>query len=238
MHWEVQLFGDAEDLENLRAAFDEPELSVVSHGDQYFLLSSHFDGLSSASAVHDKAKEIATTMSGSARMELGSLTSIQVGSVHCIRDDGKRDITLFPEPGAILLRGFAPTITVGKTDGTADIRRPTDRMAKWLPLAQKDPLIAKALRLRNQESLKWGDLYRIYEVIESDTSVTQIINSGWATKSELQRFKHTANSAAAVGDDARHGKESTQPPAKPLTIDEGRALIDNILRRWLEAKAK
>jgi hypothetical protein len=73
----------------------------------------------------------------------------------------------------------------------------------------------------------WGSLYCLYEVIEEDVgSIDKIANEGWATKTSIKRFKHTANSPSAIGDAARHGKESTTPPARPMELGEARALIE------------
>ena len=86
-------------------------------------------------------------------------------------------------------------------------------------------------------TLDWVDLYRIYEVIESDMGRSVILAKRWATNADIKLFKHTANSVAATGDQARHGKETSTPPVKPLTLSEARALVDTLLRAWLAHKA-
>jgi hypothetical protein len=99
----------------------------------------------------------------------------------------------------------------------------------------RNPVIAKALRLRNSDDLDWVDLYRLYEVIKSD--VGRLIHQlGWARHDELQRFSHTANSVAATGDKGRHGVERSRPPSKPVSLSDARELIDRILLAWLAYK--
>jgi hypothetical protein len=61
-----------------------------------------------------------------------------------------------------------------------------------------------------------------------------IIAKGWATRSEVRRFKHSANSVAVAGDAARHGVEPTQPPANAKTLAVARPYVDHLLRAWLE----
>ena len=57
----------------------------------------------------------------------------------------------------------------------------------------------------------------------------------WVSKAELKRFKRTANSVGAVGDEARHGKENTEPPPNPMALREAESLILKLVRDWLEA---
>jgi hypothetical protein len=63
-----------------------------------------------------------------------------------------------------------------------------------------------------------------------------IADKGWASRSEIKNFKHTANSPSAVGDEARHGKELTQPPANSMTIENARDLLRPLATRWIGEK--
>jgi len=65
-----------------------------------------------------------------------------------------------------------------------------------------------------------------------------MIELGWVTNDKLERFTHTADSVGAVGDDARHGRERTQPPPRPLSLSAARDLIDRLLRSWLTWKSR
>jgi hypothetical protein len=42
------------------------------------------------------------------------------------------------------------------------------------------------------------------------------------------------DSVTVAGDEARHGVESTEPPAEAMSLGEARSFIDGLLRRWLE----
>jgi hypothetical protein len=52
----------------------------------------------------------------------------------------------------------------------------------------------------------------------------------------MKLFKHMANSPGALGLNARHGPETTQPPSKPMNISEARLLINSITYAWLRSK--
>lgn len=94
------------------------------------------------------------------------------------------------------------------------------------------------LRIFADGALDWVKLYRILEIVGLDVGdLDSIAVNGWATKAALRLFKHTANSPAAVGLDARHGAETTAPPKQPMTISEASALISSIVHAWLRSKA-
>ena len=81
----------------------------------------------------------------------------------------------------------------------------------------------------------WVDLYRLFEVIEAGAGGARaLVDGGWASNAQIRRFKHTAKSVAAAGDEARHGAEHGERPADPMTLDEARGFIDGLLRRWLQ----
>lgn len=86
-------------------------------------------------------------------------------------------------------------------------------------------------------TLDWVNLYRIFEIVACDSGGLDAINANaWATKASMKLFKHTANSPGALGLDARHGTETTQPPKQPMTISEARALVNSIVHAWLRSK--
>ena len=59
---------------------------------------------------------------------------------------------------------------------------------------------------------------------------------GWVTKAAIDRFTQTANSAAAVGDDARHAHGRIPAPSKAMQLEEARELIRRLVQSWLGAR--
>lgn len=236
MHWEVQITGDTSDLRMLVESLETGDVQLGESEHGYVLRALEFESLDSAGAVRDLAIEIVTALSGSARLALGAHQSLNVGAVYRVHSDGKRDITLFAEPMVADLRFMPVTLVLTRADGTTEARKPADPISQWLPLAMRNPAVARALRLRNADELGWTDLYRLYEVIEGDVG-SQMYQLSWVTRDEVERFKRTANSVAAAGDQARHGKERTAPPPKPMRLARARNLIDGLLRSWLAWKA-
>lgn len=232
MHWEVQLVGDQTDLRLLADSLAEGDLAVAATNGEYSLRAEEFEALASAGAVRDRAADLARSLSGASRLLIGSRRSISVGAVYRVREDGGRDITVFPESAVMHIRAVPPTIVITNDDGRVEVSRPADPVVDVLRLAREHPTIWRALRLRDSEGLSWTDLYRILDVIQEDTG--GFAQFGWAPEAELTRFKHTANSVAAAGDEARHGRERTAPPLHPMRLAEARQLIDRVLREWLK----
>lgn len=115
-------------------------------------------------------------------------------------------------------------------DGTEERVNQADPVVGWLMAGLRNDSVAKVLRLYANTPPTWNNLYRIFEVVEQDVGGRKYIEQqGWATDKSLERFKRTANSVSAIGDEARHGKESTQPPSNPMTLPEAKSLIETIL---------
>lgn len=106
--------------------------------------------------------------------------------------------------------------------------------ASFISLTLTDPVAAKALRLFSGE-LDWDNLYRIYEVINENSA--GIVESEWATTTEINRFKMSANNSSITGDASRHGKSHSKVAANP-GISQAQAidLVRRLLRQWLDAR--
>ena len=81
--------------------------SITKEADKFILRSNAFDVLDVPRIVAEKAKEIIAALSGSTRLILAGHTSMSVGGIYRVRDDGGRDIFLIAEPGTYQMRGFA-----------------------------------------------------------------------------------------------------------------------------------
>jgi hypothetical protein len=221
----------------LSHSFNDPDMSISDTNGQFVLRSTQFEPLQTADAVRNKAQEIATAVSGTARLLLGTSQAIAVGAVFMVREDGRRNIFVSLSPATVRLRGALASLVVKRADGTVETHYPTEPGPGWVQVALQQEVVARALRLRNTGILEWVDLYRLYEVIESDVPARAIQAKGWVTSGQIERFKRTANSQKAIGDKARHGKDPYEPPQNPMSLSEARGLIDSVLKAWLGEKA-
>lgn len=96
-------------------------------------------------------------------------------------------------------------------------------------LLEEDTDLAKVMRLFSEKPLDWSGMYKIFEIIRN---AEKALLNGIVTKTEQGRFTHTASSPDAVGDQARHGKQSGSPPSNPMPIDEARQMIARLVEAY------
>lgn len=235
--WEVQLNGEALDLQELSKSLVEDKLRVFEKNGQYFLESNRFGSLTNHEEIDSLATDILKLLTGAIRLSLGGRTPLKVANIARVRPDGGRDVFVTLSD-TLHLKGTI-SIEITRSDGTKEVTHPAHSVPGWIELGLRDQNVAKTLRLYGGDEQDWVSLYRLYEVIENDIgSLKKIENNGWATEKSIRNFKHTANSPSSVGDASRHGKESTTPPPYPMDIGEARALVELILHNWLRSKSE
>jgi len=234
MEWEIILGGPETVLEEFTHAFRDPSTRILRAGDGFVLKVATFADLADARDVRERATPIVESLSGIARLLLQNKESLRIASAVEIRPNGTRNIFVELEPAVLRITGGLVSLQVPRADGSIEERRPSDPAPAWLVKALDTPEAARALRLRDKRDLSWTDLYRLFEVVVDGAGGTEvIINEGWASRAQLSRFTHSANSVSAAGDLARHGVERTAPPADPMSISEARSLVGILLSRWL-----
>lgn len=237
MEWLVHITGDSSDLEDLSKSLSSSELSIIKDEKEFVLKSTDFNFLKDAKDVKNKASEILDLVNGAARLDLGMRKPLSVAHVIKVKDDGTR--VVFVEVSATVTVTSRVTASVVGVDGTVQEVRQASPIPSWVALAQHDENVAKVLRLFGTGIHDWVNLYRIYEVVENDIgSISNIVKKGWATGKAVKRFKHTANSPSSIGDESRHGKQSSKPPEDPMTLSEAKSLIETILHNWLRTKGE
>jgi hypothetical protein len=237
MIWLVSLRGDRSDLEALTKSLNDPQITIIQEGEEFFLTSALLDAQSNAEAVRKEAQNLILVLNGATHLELHSRQLITLGTLHRSRADGRCDTYILAEPATVACRIIAPTIQLTYPDGTVEEFHLADPVRDWMKVALTDSAVTKVLTIIGSESSDWINLYRIFEIIVEDCGgLSSIEAEGWATKKAMGLFKHTANSPGAIGLAARHGAEHTVPPPKPMTIGEARSLINSIAHAWLRSK--
>jgi hypothetical protein len=234
MDWEIGVTGSEAVLGHLAEVLKDSEVRLVRVGDAFVLRAPEFESLADAESVRARGNEIVEALSAVARLELQSGEPLKVGRVARAKAGDRRDYFLHVEPGRLRITGGLTSIIVKRADGTVEEHRPADAVPAWLSKVLLDRNKLRALRLRDSNSLAWPDLYRLFEVIEAGLGgEASLLARGWVTRDTIRRFRHSANSVAVAGDQARHGVEYTEPPARPMTISEARGFLDMLLRNWL-----
>ncbi|MDQ3381519.1 MAG: hypothetical protein M3546_14585 [Actinomycetota bacterium] len=124
------------------------------------------------------------------------------------------------------------TLTVNGESAPA-ARKPTIA-ERAVETALNDPHAERALRIFGRDDVDYRDLYHVFEIAEAAIG-SGIYSDGTVTRAEVRRFMHSANSVRALGDQARHGHEATQPPPQPTSFAEAQALVGRVLRVWFAA---
>lgn len=235
MEWVVQLKGDNSDLQELSESLSSVELGITKENDKFFLKSSNFNQLNNANEVKEKAEEFLLSICGAARVAFRMQRPLVVDAVIKVNDDGTKLTTRFLSDTMYASSSISLTIT--RNNGTVEEIHQADPIPEWINIAQNDENVAKILRLMGKGAIDWVSLYRIYDVIEYDVGgISNIVSNGWTSSNQIERFKHTANSVGAIGDIARHGVETTDPPRNPMQFSEAKSLIETIIHNWLHTK--
>lgn len=236
MTWEILVTGSKHVLEELADVLKGGSVNLDRRGDGFVLRTDECDKLDDPDEVRSRASETVQALSSVARLALQSVKPLQIGSVSRVRPDGCRDHFLQVEPAQLRITGGLTSLVVTRADGSVEEHRAGDPISGWLSRASADPNLLRALRLRDADLLSWSDLYRLFEVIEASVGgETVIVQKEWASRSDLRRFRHSANSVSVAGDEARHGVERQEPPAQPMCLADARTFIDGLLRAWLSA---
>jgi len=232
--WFVRLEGHQFDLMELGRQLTSPELNFTTDDDGYWLRSTRFTPMTDSSEVHATAEQLLQQINGAGRIFSGDFRPVRQAGIQRRHKDGRRDQFVFAQgmaSGRSMV--FAAASVAGGTPQPQPIQLNDLTFAALH--AQGDEAVARALRILGSREPDWVNLYRVFEIVKADIS-SSISAKGWATKTQIGRFKHTVNSVGAIGDDARHGAEHGQPPKNPMPLEEAQGLIRSILRAWVSSK--
>ncbi len=230
--WQVQLSGQRIDLEELPRLFDQPAARVTDSPDGFILESESFEQLGSAREVREHASTLLPIINGAARLSYSAYRPAVLGGVY-ERTPSGRNVNVFPEPGEFRIKGGAVLVTAS---GSAPTLPPPAESNRWLTMAAADATARQVLSLLSKDPCTWVELYKVMEVLEAHDGMPLASSLG-ISNNELSRFSQTANSVHAIGDDARHAKNSIPAPKKPMTLPEAKRLIFNWARAWLTQRA-
>ena len=230
-NWRVSLDGDRFDLEELPALFAEPSLRVQQEGESFFLESTALASLEDAPAVRRAAEDLVSAMNGAARLIFPNFRPVNLGSAVTRTDQGQA-LSIFLASGGLEIRSKASTALL--VDGRPAPPSPSPA-APWARTAQRDSAALRVFRFLGKPSVDWNDLYRVHEILQANEGSTALTVAG-ISGGEVDRFTQTANSWRALGDDARHAKDTVPAPATPMTLDEARSMIHAWVRAWLDIR--
>ena len=240
--WQVQIQGWGSDLDHLARNFESQPVRVArDERDGGFVYESDaFATCSTSEEVLELAEKELRVLSGVLKLSRGFHEPLRTGAVYKRNAAGGRDVFVHIRD-TLQIRAEAGDVTVTVTDSEGKVVTkplPPPRTIAIARLALTDAAVAKAMRLLSAaDSQTWVGLYRIYEVVEAEVGGEPALKTrGWGSSGDQKRFKHSANSVTVAGDAARHGKESTSPPANPMPPEEAVAYVNYVVSAWLASK--
>jgi len=216
--WWARLAGEALDLRTLAETEGLPGVEVRTFDGRSYLRADEFQSASSEQSanVERRATEIIRVLNGAARVEHGAHREVGVDAAMKVHEDGQ--IQNFVNLAASIRPRSRLTATLTVGDQEAHVPSPPSRIARAVELGLHNEDAERALRIFGRDDLDYRDLYHVFEIAESALG-SRMFEDETVTRADVDRFTHTAQSPAALGDQARHGKERKQPPASPMSFD-------------------
>lgn len=245
--WRVYLAGHKYDLQELISLFQTHviEVSQETDSEKFYFSESHLNSDLWAEAknemIRQKAEELISVINAIAVLQDSSFQPVKFDGLSYVSDDGSKSTVVFLETIQSRSRFFPPTVVI---DGAVSdsLQKRYLEIARLIELANHNTDIAKAFRLYGSLEPSWRNLYLVLETVEKAVGGQgNLLKQTWLTdisgmKEAIELFKHTSNSYAAIGAEARHAKESIIPPETPMTIDEARTVIRTLLNEWVKTK--
>lgn len=223
--WEVRVAGDPRALRFACDALIDRPIHLVREDDRYILASDDWNQIAEIAEVRSRSSEFLAMLSGALTLKFEYSPCLEVAQVILRKPDGKPHY--FLEIQDSVHGHTSDTVRMDPEEIS-----PEQEFLATLEVAGAREEALKLLRLVSQPDLKWVELYRISDVVVA-AGGTRLLSE--TAKGELNRFRHTANSVGAVGDEARHGHERTQPPGHPMTLAEARTFVLTWARDWIRA---
>lgn len=176
-------------------------------------------------------QKILQAINGMTSDEIPFPEPLESDAIGKINAEGKREFFSFQSESLQLSSQVKVAIT--DEEGERQEFDHIELMTPRAPYAIATPERRRALRLLGDEP-GFRELYVVLEDALDSLGGRDGIEEAGIEWTEIQRFKQTANSLDAVGDDTRHGAAKTAPPPEdPMGIHEARNLIIELVNWWL-----
>ena len=218
--WQVELLGEAYDLEELPYFFATGEICCLVEDGTFFLIAQAFEGQQEPSQVHAMAESLVDDITGAMATHIGRYPRPRVGPVHERGTDGqtKKHYFLKAERSTVYSRSSLGAAPDGPTYPQLFVRA-----------GQRSRHLRHAMLIWADPNRTWPRLYRILEEVQQHLG-TDPYRRSLCAKSEQKRFERTAHSAEVAGKDARHALGRNEPPTNPMTLEEAVHFVGSVLQ--------
>ena len=128
------------------------------------------------------------------------------------------------------------SLSVGSDDDQSQTAAEQSLLGASLTCSTADSTVRHALALFGSLPHTWRNLYMVLDPVLADVRGEENLkDKNWVHSKAIERFKWTANNFRVLGSEARHGTLN-DPPDKPMTLTEAKAMLVSILRGWIADK--
>lgn len=228
----VKIEGDRFDIEEFPRWFPDGEVRAVEIDGDVFLECERFEQLSDHTEVFAAALGELNDLFAIMSLLVPNVARPQIATIIREHDDGSHD-NFLQLSGTMSARSkmYATAGIVGEGQGAGKRTQAQDLLAGL----GVDSHLDLAVSLWADPERTWPRLYRIMEEIERYLG-RSIVEAGFCSDNQRERFTRSANNPAIAGRDARHARPFI-PPQKPMDLTEARMFVSNLLSRALRDAA-
>jgi hypothetical protein len=219
MQWRVYVEGDDPSLERLAVLLHGTGVELDFDAEGPYLHGAAILEATDAHSAMQRASELLPRLNAARRLDSSSFQPVKASSRV---SDGAGTHTVFGQAhlsgeGRLLAGGDpGPQFTVALLDA-----------------ARSDAHFAQAVELFGSSlDLGWGDLYKIYELLEHAAEGRLRERTG-ISKSQEDAFTASANDAGISGIEARHAIPRKQKAKRSMTNHLAQELVRQMLAAWL-----
>jgi hypothetical protein len=233
--WLAQLQGCDYDLQDLREILSSHNPEIIQEDGNFYLKSKDWGQLQEAGQVYSQAKRFAESLDRAAFIHFRDTAPLIVGHIMMVDDDGNKQRFVFAEASVNAHARLRASVSAIGPNGEPIENEQEHTIIKTLRASEQHQSVADALRFFRKGD--WSSLYKAFEIVRHELGgdLTSILD-GRVTNKSIKRFTQTAQNPVAIGDEARHARSNYKPPRKPMSINEAKALIGDLIRNWIESK--
>jgi hypothetical protein len=223
------LAGHRFDLETLATHLSSGDVRVIEENENFYLSAPQLDNPPPGKTFFGIARELLVWVNGVGFLMGSGFSPVELTD-HYDRDDG---VHIVGATATLTARGhMTATATVLDTNGHP-VPSPPPVATTYLSLATTNPDAAEVLEfLAKPGGPSFSDLYKILEIVEHTGHSKAAMQSAGISKATMTRFTRTANHQAVSGSESRHARLSERPPKNPMTIDEARTTMRQLVTEW------
>lgn len=246
MKWAFEISQTSLDIRNLFDLLNEIGFQQENvAGIDVAVSSQRLEAFNTADEVWDEAKRLRNLLSQETKVD----PEFKIGRI-CDLSSEKPRLFYFLEVDPVIIEVSlgSPTVSVKPPDNL-----PADKLAEWhenqnelaytarldaqaaiLVPAFRNPRAGKVLQILRQEPQTGESLFKIYEIVEEHFNNRKTFHKQFGiSKVEFDRFCDVVHNAHVSGDWARHATKKQPNTPNPMTIEEAKAFVFDIARRWL-----